>query len=70
MSLSGFLRVGWAVLFGDCVYWLWQWRQGEEVHLSSWHARLNVALFAGGWVLLVVLLAASYLDWRVRQRER
>jgi hypothetical protein len=49
---------------------LWELRQPEEQHLSSWHLTLNIILYYGGALLFVALLLVSYLVWRVNQRDR
>lgn len=69
MSLSALLRVGGLVLAADFAYWLWQLRQPEDEQLPSWQASLNIVLY-GGALLLVVLLIVSLLVWRANERER
>lgn len=68
MSLNGWLRLGWLLLAADFAYWIWELRQPEEQHLSSWHAALNIALYYGGAVLFFLLLVVGYVAWRVKQR--
>lgn len=70
MSLSALLRLGWFALAADFAYWLWELRQPEEQHLSSWHATLNIVLYYGGALLFLVLLIVSWIVWRANERER
>lgn len=69
MSLTAWLRLGWLVLAADFAYWLAQLRQPEDQELSSWHSTLNIFLYWGGAILFVLLLVASYMVWRAKQRE-
>lgn len=68
MTPRQWLRVGWLVFLADVVYWVWQiGHVNTESGLPEWHTVFNIVTVVGGSILLVALLLASYVGWRVKQ---
>jgi hypothetical protein len=69
VTLKRLVRVGWAVLLADVVYWIWEVGHADgDYRTPRWHAIFNTVTFYAGSILFATLLLASYAIWRWNQR--